>query len=127
MGALTEECESPCTLALVFLQRAALAPCVLTFSAVFQVWRPQPVLGSDWLLAIDSPIGLDWAGQSGVGSALRASRVWLARPPAAKRATGAVVSLRYFCAHKDLLLACALLAPSQGSLVALVRVSWPGL
>ena len=84
------------------------------FSAVFQVWRPQPVLGSVWLLAIDSPIGLDWAGLSGVGSALRASRVWPARPPAAKRAAGAVVSLRYFCTHKDRLLACALLAPSLG-------------
>ena len=77
MGALTAECGTPCTPALVFLQRAALAPCVPSFSAVFQVWRPQPALGSDWLLAIDSPIGLDWAGHSGVGPALRASRVWL--------------------------------------------------
>ena len=67
VGALAAESGTPGTLALVFLQRAALAPCVPSFSAVCQVWRPQPALDSDWPLAIDSPIGLDWA--------LRASRV----------------------------------------------------
>ena len=67
VGALPAERGTLCTRALVFLQRAALAPGLPSFSAVCQVWRPQPALDSEWPLAVESPNGLDWA--------VRASRI----------------------------------------------------